>query len=55
MQSSPREEKAKEEKKIEKQKVKIYNFSTEYICHDLERISRVPDFFVYIYQTQLLL
>ena len=24
-------------------------------CHDLERISRVPDFFCYIYQTRLLL
>ena len=30
MQSSPRKEKAKEEIKIEKQKVKMYIFSTEY-------------------------
>ena len=31
MQSSPRKEKAKEEEKIEKQKVKMYIFPTEYI------------------------
>ena len=31
MQSSPGKEMAKEEKKIEKQKVKMYIFSTEYI------------------------
>ena len=31
MQKSPRKEKAKEEKKIEKQKVKMHIFSTEYI------------------------
>ena len=31
MQSSPRKEKSKRRKKIEKQKVKMYIFSTEYI------------------------
>ena len=31
MQNSPRKEKSKRRKKIEKQKVKMYIFSTEYI------------------------
>ena len=31
MQSSPRKEKSKRRKKIEKQKIKMYIFTTEYI------------------------